>query len=81
MVADLALCVLTIVIRWSHKHRETPADFGIQSYAIDYRNKDLKKFEVNRKILKILSNTQFQLKEKSWELKLILTGKLSILDG
>jgi polysaccharide pyruvyl transferase WcaK-like protein len=36
MVAGLALCVPTMVIGWSHKYRETLADFGMASYAINY---------------------------------------------
>ncbi len=42
MVAGLSLCVPTMVIGWSHKYRETLADFGMQNYAIDYKNTDLK---------------------------------------
>lgn len=36
MVAGLALCVPTMVIGWSHKYRETLADFGMAGYAINY---------------------------------------------
>jgi len=42
MVAGLSLCVPTMVVGWSHKYRETLADFGVESYAIDYKNTDLK---------------------------------------
>jgi len=36
MVAGLSLCVPTMVIGWSHKYRETLADFGMDGYAINY---------------------------------------------
>ena len=36
MVAGLALCVPTMVIGWSHKYRETLADFNMAGYAINY---------------------------------------------
>lgn len=42
MVAGLSLCVPTMVIGWSHKYRETLAEFDMQNYAIDYKNTDLK---------------------------------------
>lgn len=36
MVAGLSLCVPTMVIGWSHKYRETLADFSMDGYAINY---------------------------------------------
>ncbi|MFZ3070948.1 MAG: polysaccharide pyruvyl transferase family protein [Anaerolineaceae bacterium] len=41
MVAGLALCVPTMVIGWSHKYRETLADFGMEKYAVDYKNENI----------------------------------------
>lgn len=36
MVAGLSLCVPTLVIGWSHKYKETMADFGADEYAINF---------------------------------------------
>ena len=69
MVAGLSLCVPTMVIGWSHKYRETLADFGMQDYAVDYKNTDLKILEVYREFLKNLSDIQAQLKKKLPEIK------------
>ncbi len=61
MVAGLSLCVPTMVIGWSHKYRETLADFGMQSYAIDFKNTDLKILATYRKFLYNLSEIKSQL--------------------
>jgi polysaccharide pyruvyl transferase WcaK-like protein len=61
MVAGLSLCVPTMVIGWSHKYRETLADFGMQSYAIDFKNTDLKILATSRKFLHNLSEIKSQL--------------------
>jgi polysaccharide pyruvyl transferase WcaK-like protein len=61
MVAGLSLCVPTMVIGWSHKYRETLADFGMQSYAIDYKNTDLKLLATYRKLLQNLGEIKSQL--------------------
>ena len=61
MVAGLSLCVPTMVIGWSHKYRETLADFGMQSYAIDFKNTDLKILATYRKFLHNLSEIKSQL--------------------
>lgn len=61
MVAGLSLCVPTMVIGWSHKYRETLADFGMQSYAIDYKNTDLKILATYRKFLQNLGEIKPQL--------------------
>ena len=61
MVAGLSLCVPTMVIGWSHKYRETLADFGMQSYAIDYKNTNLKILATYRKFLQNLNDVKSQL--------------------
>ncbi len=61
MVAGLSLCVPTMVIGWSHKYRETLADFGMQSYAIDFKNTDLKILATYQKFLHNLSEIKSQL--------------------
>jgi len=61
MVAGLSLCVPTMVIGWSHKYRETLADFGMQSYAIDFKNTDLKILAIYRKFLQNLGEIKPQL--------------------
>lgn len=69
MVAGLSLCVPTMVIGWSHKYRETLADFGMQDYAVDYKNTDLKILEVFRKFLINLSDIQSRLKNNILKVK------------
>lgn len=61
MVAGLSLCVPTMVIGWSHKYRETLADFGMQSYAIDFKNTDLKILAIYSKFLQNLGEIKPQL--------------------
>jgi polysaccharide pyruvyl transferase WcaK-like protein len=61
MVAGLSLCVPTMVIGWSHKYRETLADFGMQSYAIDFKNTDLKILATYQKFLQNLGEIKPQL--------------------
>ena len=69
MVAGLSLCVPTMVIGWSHKYRETLADFGMQSYAIDYKNTDLKILETYKKFLQNLDDIKSQLQENIQKVK------------
>ena len=61
MVAGLSLCVPTMVIGWSHKYRETLADFGMQIYAIDFKNTDLKILATYQKFLQNLGEIKPQL--------------------
>ncbi len=69
MVAGLSLCVPTMVIGWSHKYRETLADFGMQSYAIDYKNTDLKILETYERFLQNLDDIKSQLQENIQKVK------------
>lgn len=69
MVAGLSLCVPTMVIGWSHKYRETLADFGMQSYAIDFKNTDLKILATYRKFLQNLSEIKSQLENNILKVK------------
>ena len=69
MVAGLSLCVPTMVIGWSHKYSETLADFGMQSYAIDYKNTDLKILETYERFLQNLDDIKSQLQENIQKVK------------
>lgn len=64
MVAGLSLCVPTMVIGWSHKYRETLADFGMQSYAIDYKTIDLNILKAYRNFINNLEPIKAQLESK-----------------
>lgn len=64
MVAGIALCVPTMVIGWSHKYRETLADFGMQNYAIDYKNTDLNILKAYRVFLENLDTIKTQLESR-----------------
>jgi len=64
MIAGLSLCVPTMVIGWSHKYRETLADFGMQNYAIDYKNTDLKISKAYRTFINNLDEIKIQLESK-----------------
>jgi len=69
MVAGLSLCVPTMVIGWSHKYRETLADFGMQSYAVDFKNTDLKILATYRKFLQNLGEIKSQLDHNILKIK------------
>jgi colanic acid/amylovoran biosynthesis protein len=56
MIAGLALCTPAAVIGWSHKYRETLADFSIEELSIDYSSQDTN-LEV---ILDTLLKTRFE---------------------
>ena len=64
MIAGLSLCIPTMVIGWSHKYRETLADFGMQNYAIDYKNTDLKILKAYRTFINNLDEIKIQLESK-----------------
>ncbi|NLB71835.1 MAG: polysaccharide pyruvyl transferase family protein [Chloroflexi bacterium] len=64
MVAGLSLCVPTMVIGWSHKYRETLADFGMETYAIDYKNTDLNLLKAYRTFIDNLETTRAQLQSR-----------------
>jgi len=64
MVAGLSLCVPTMVIGWSHKYRETLADFGMQNYAIDYKNTDLKIVKAYQVFLDNMDSIKAQLETR-----------------
>ena len=64
MVAGLSLCVPTMVIGWSHKYRETLADFGMQNYAIDYKNTDLKIVKAYQVFLDNVDSIKMQLETR-----------------
>ncbi|MEL7626169.1 MAG: polysaccharide pyruvyl transferase family protein [Anaerolineaceae bacterium] len=63
MVAGLSLCVPTLVIGWSHKYRETLADFSMQDYAIDYKNTDLNILKVYRVFINNLDQIKARLED------------------
>lgn len=69
MVAGLSLCVPTMVIGWSHKYRETLADFEMQNYAIDYKNTDMKIVKVYREFIQNLEDIQSQLQQNILKVK------------
>lgn len=64
MVAGLSLCVPTMVVGWSHKYRETLADFGMENYAIDYKNTDLNLLKAYRRFIDALPQIKNQLEER-----------------
>lgn len=70
MVAGLSLCIPTMVIGWSHKYRETLADFGMQNYAIDYKNTDLNILKAYRTFLQDLETIKVQLETRIDAVKL-----------
>ena len=69
MVAGLSLCVPTMVIGWSHKYRETLADFDMQNYAIDYKNTDIKILYVYKMFIQNLGDIQSQLQKSILKVK------------
>jgi polysaccharide pyruvyl transferase WcaK-like protein len=64
MVAGLSLCIPTMVIGWSHKYRETLADFGMQNYAIDYKNTDFNILKAFRTFIQNLDTIKAQLENR-----------------
>jgi len=69
MIAGLSLCVPTMVIGWSHKYRETLADFGMQNYATDYKNADLQILKAYRTFINNLDDIKTQLDSRIVQVK------------
>ncbi len=61
MVSGLALKIPTLVIGWSHKYVETLADFGMQSCAADFEDKDKNLFQLAQDLLRNASEVRAQL--------------------